>query len=271
MTSAPKKRKAEGRLKRFVQNTQPIDGQLPFVHITRAYSFDEMLEGETLEPSLCDVFGEQLIYLFYGRPAYRAKDGNNARLQFEWPIIFIFDPQKIGSIKRAFPFDTGAFQRQLYSEFFDKKSQMGDFELDPSLDGIKRFIGTFYQDHKEYYSGSTRKNVPIEHRQFEAEGILELSRLPGVQDSISRLGTRDERSSAVEVQLSHPLSLIDSLLAIVLPEPYMDDNQIKEALARWQVPQIETYTTLHNQGGEAWVGQIYGIVKDIYKRRGFLT
>jgi hypothetical protein len=57
-----------------------------------------MLEGDTLEPYECDVFNERLIYMFYGRPAYRAKDGNNARLEFEWPIVFIFDPDKITGI-----------------------------------------------------------------------------------------------------------------------------------------------------------------------------
>src|SRR5207249_2090775 len=120
----------------------------PFVHTTRAYSFDEMLRDEGLEPADCPVFGEKIIYLFYGRPAYRAKDGKNARLQFEWPIIFIFDPLKIEPLYRVFPFDTGAFDMGLYKDFFDDKSELPDFSVDPSLRSVRQLVGAYYRDHE---------------------------------------------------------------------------------------------------------------------------
>jgi hypothetical protein len=162
------RRRAEGRLNSFVQNNEAAAGKLPFVHITRAYAFDEMIGGDTLEPKHCNVFNEPLIYLFYGRPAYRAKDGNNARLEFEWPIVFLFDPEKISNLRRLFPFDTGAFTSKMYSDFFDKSSKLEHFQLEASLESARKFVGTFYIDHKEYYTGLTRKNVAIGTRQFEA-------------------------------------------------------------------------------------------------------
>src|SRR4051794_38754532 len=119
-----KARKAIDRLRRFLASYSSTPGFLPFTHITRAYSFDEMLDGETLEPTLCDVFKEPLVYLFYSRPAYRAKQGNNARLEFEWPIVFLFDAEKIAPIKRVFPFDSGAFSLGLYEAFFDRKAKI---------------------------------------------------------------------------------------------------------------------------------------------------
>jgi hypothetical protein len=90
--SKDKKRQAKVRFNEYIQGQTPVSSFLPLTHIARAYAFDEMLSGNTLEPQPCDVFDEELIYLFYGRPAYRAKDGNNARLEFEWPIVFIFVP-----------------------------------------------------------------------------------------------------------------------------------------------------------------------------------
>src|SRR6516165_6378384 len=179
------------RFAAFIARQEPSKGVLPAVHTTRAYSFDEMLGDDSLEPSDCPVFKEKLTYLFYGRPAYRAKDGNNARLQFEWPIIFIFDPTNIGLLLRVFPFDTGAFDIRLYKQFFDERSQLNDFSVEPSLDSIKKIVGAFYQDHGEYYSGNSHKNVEIPNRQFEAEGVLELSRLPGVQGERSFAAPRD--------------------------------------------------------------------------------
>jgi hypothetical protein len=86
------------RFANYIMSNDASAGVLPLVHTTRAYSFDQMLGGDTLEPVDCPIFKEKLIYLFYGQPAYRAKDGRNARLQFEWPIIFIFDPSKITAI-----------------------------------------------------------------------------------------------------------------------------------------------------------------------------
>jgi hypothetical protein len=272
-TSDPgQKRHAETRFARFIAGQDLADGTLPLVHTTRAYSFDEMLEDEGLEPAECPIFRQKILYLFYGRPAYRAKDGRNARLEFEWPIIFIFDPDKIGSISRVFPFDTGAFEMKLYLDFFDERSQISDFSVDPSVDSARKIVKTYYTDHNEYYTGYSRKNVELPNRQFEAQGVHELSRLPGEQGRKSAFAERDERSSAIEFQISHPIDFRDALKALVLPEPYLDDPDIKNALRRWGAPQcLRAYSVLHNLGGEAWVGQIYRIVQEIYQELGYLA
>jgi hypothetical protein len=263
------KRLADGRFKDFIQRQDSAsDGKYPFIHITRGYEFDAIVRGDTIDVRPCTVFKENLIYLFYGRPAYRAKDGNNARLEFEWPIIFIFNPEKIIGIKRIFPFDTGAFELGLYQEFFHPDSKIEDFEVDPTTESAAKLVGTFYVDHREYYQGRTRKNVDIPLRQFEAEGVFELCKLPGVQGQKGER-TRDERSSAIEIQLSQPITLKDSLIAIVLPEPYLADTLTQEAIARWNVTEVHGYPTLHNMGGEAWVGQVYGIVYRIFQKLGF--
>jgi hypothetical protein len=264
-------RRGATRFASFIASQEMADGVLPFVHTTRAYSFVEMLGDDGLEPADCPIFDEKIIYLFYGRPAYRAKDGRNARLQFEWPIIFILNPLTFDKICRVFPFDTGAFDMGLYSEFFDKKSEMMDFSVDPSLEAVRQLVGTYYQNHEEYYAGHSHKNVELPNRQFEAEGILELSRLPGLQGQPSFSTARDERSSAVEIQVTSPISFADALTAIILPLPYLDDPEIRSALKRWGGPPIiRSYATLHNMSGEAWVGQIYQIVREIYEDLGYL-
>lgn len=268
--TAKRKRRAEGRLRAFIEANQADDSILPFTHITRAYAFDEILQCDELVASECDVFNERLIYLFYGRPAYRAKNGNNARMEFEWPIVFIFDPNSIGEIKRIFPFDTGAFHQELYRSFFDPSAEIDDFSLTPSLISLSQFVQTFYQGNDEYYSGYSRKNVDIPLRQFEAQSIQEMSRLPGVQTKVGN-SLRDDRSSAVEIQVDHPISLSQALLAIVLPDPYIGEPDIQAALKRWNVEQeVYSYATIHNQSGEAWVGAIYEIVKNVYKKLGYL-
>jgi hypothetical protein len=265
-----RKRRADGRFQKWVEGHSPAVGLMPLVHITRAYAFDDMIAGDGLEPALCEVFRQKLIYFFYGRPSYRAKDGNNARLEYEWPIVLIFDPNKIAGLKRIFPFDTGAFKLGYYSEFFDKAAILKDFELAPVIESAQRLVSAYYSDNREYYQGMSRKNVDIGQRQFEAQGVHELARLPGKQGNERSTGTRDERSSAFEIQVTKGINFEDALLAVVLPEPYLDDNDIAEGLKRWQVKEIRSYQTLHNMSGEAWVGQIYKIVYDLYHDLGYL-
>lgn len=265
----PPRRPADTRLRDFVDTHAAAGDPLPLVHITRAYAFDTIVQGDQIDPSFCPIFHENLIYLFYGRPAYRAKDGTNARLEFEWPIVFVFDSNKVTDIRRVFPFDTGAFHMGLYDEFFDKKSALKDFALSPHVDSAKKLVGAFYTNNKEYYTGYSRKNVDIPLRQFEAQGIHELSRLPGVQGENSGR-RRDDRSSAIEFQVGASISFKTALLGLLLPEPYLDDAEIKRSLVRWGVQEIMTYSTLHNHGSEAWVGQIYSLVKTLYEKLGIL-
>jgi hypothetical protein len=259
-----KKRRAKGRFRDFIGGQDTAEGILPLTHITRAFSFDDMLDGDGLEPEPCDVFGEELIYLFYGRPAYRARDGSNARLEYSWPVVFIFDPKEVQSVKRVFPFDTGAFKNGRYNGFFDERNVRNDFELHPTIESARQIVGTFYQDHTEYFTGLSRKNVDLPIRQFEAQGIHEMAKLPG--------DSRDERSSAIEVQISDFINFRDSLLAIVIPDVYLDDSETISALKNWQIDfdNIRTYQTLHNMGGEAWIGQIYAIVRNLYEKLGYL-
>lgn len=261
------RRRADGRLAKFVRRQPLAKGTLPLIHTTRAYSFDGMLIGNYLKPTKCPVFDEPLLYFFYGRPAYRARSGNNGRLEFDWPIVFVFDPSKVPDLTRVFPFDSGAFELGFYEEFFSNDSRLEDFALEPTFKSARRIVGGFYRDNEEYYTGMSRKNVAVGLRQFEAQGILELSRLPGTQ---ILQGKRDERSSAIEVQIGEAVSFKDALLAVVLPEPYLDDAAVVSALARWEVSRIETYSPLQNTSGDVWVGQIYEITRRILEKLGYL-
>lgn len=257
-----KKRAADGRFKAFVQSQEPTEGTLPLTHITRAYDFEEILEEEALQPETCVEFKEKLIYLFYGRPAYRAKQGCNGRLQYEWPIVFVFRPERIETIKRVFPFDSGAFKRQLYAEFFPKNSKINDFEVPPSLESARKLVRIFFSSNHGYFYGEVKTNLDL-HRQYEAQGVAEMAMLPGGEG-------RDERSSAIEIQTNKPITLKDALLAILLPQMFFDDPEIKDAVARWNVEHIEPYTVIHNMGKDGVVGGFYTRVEDLYRRLGFL-
>ena len=59
-----KPRKAAARLRKHVSSHEPMNALLPLTHITRAYSFDEIVDGDQFDPTHCEVFKEELIYFF---------------------------------------------------------------------------------------------------------------------------------------------------------------------------------------------------------------
>jgi hypothetical protein len=257
------------RLRALLDRNEPIDGTLPFIHITNNYKFDKISIDNVIKPGKCPHFKEDLIYLFYGRPAYRTRSNTNERLSFDWPVVFIFDEQKIAkNIIRAFPFDTGAFFKGKYERYFDKSSGVEDFELDATLLEIRKFISAFYQNNREYFTGSSRKNVNIAVNEFEAAGLHELARQPTDPQARTNVPT-DERASAIEVQIRIELSLKGTLKGIVLPERNLDVEDWVKAIGRWKPEKIEKYSIVNSVMPEFFAGQIYSSTERCIKSLGY--
>jgi len=266
-------RKAAGRFKSFIDNQNSKLKQLPLTHTTNAYSFSEMCEDDSITPQKCKYFKEDLIYLFYGRPAYRTEKAEFTDLEFNWPIVFIFDPEKIDGIKSVYPFDTGAFYLNLYRRFFSKTSEVEDFRLPGTLDYAAKVAGAFYSDEKEYLYGKSKKNIDISAFQFEAQGVQKLSQEPALTVRLSEDSlTRDERSSSIEIQVQKPIDVKSSTLDIIMPQRYLELPEVTTALHRWELSEdnVHYYETMPYQEQGGWLPQIYTIVKEIYIKRGFL-
>lgn len=109
----------------------------------------------------CDVFGEYLVYLFYGRPAFQWEDKgirNNI-----YPACFQIAPQDIIP-RRIFPFDSGAFDGNYYNKpILNYSGELTDYQLydnDGSKeigmpsDQIPRLIYTLWESNVNYYNGA---------------------------------------------------------------------------------------------------------------------
>jgi hypothetical protein len=97
----------------------------PFTHATTFDSLERMLDAGVVRPNNCDVFGEELVYLFYGRFAYRIQMEENLNsLSNDGPVALIFKDNIAHNIhfKRVFPFDSGG-----YEQFY--QSALGSLDL----------------------------------------------------------------------------------------------------------------------------------------------
>lgn len=176
MTRTPK-RTPKTRVADLIKETDPSLKGLPLVHTTDAYRFSDVLSSQVLAPTLCAVFEEPLLYLFLGRPAYRTRKGANDNLTFDLPVAIILRPTAtIPTPRRVMPFDSGAYEKGLYRTNFHQETILEDFLLPPTIDASISYISHFYTNIREYYNGSTRKNVEIAFDSFEAKGLLELAR-----------------------------------------------------------------------------------------------
>jgi hypothetical protein len=65
---------------------------MAWCHTTDTYALRSMIETGLLTPKLCDVFGEHLSCLFYGRPAFRRVSDSIVDTSGRAPVVIVFDP-----------------------------------------------------------------------------------------------------------------------------------------------------------------------------------
>lgn len=193
---------------------------MPLVHVCDCHALRTIITTNKLKPTLCNVYSENLLYFFYGRPSYRV---NNGGLPVSIPALFpsclILDSQLISDIKRIYPFDTGAFNAGLYSDLVHKNSNRDDYIFDNNYLFVQKYIGLFYSGNKNYYDGSpviTSTSLPP--MGFELQALLDL---------INRKGASkvDDRSYTIEIQSSSETDISNgSIKAIVAPESMFEDQ-----------------------------------------------
>src|ERR1700730_8150266 len=100
------------RFASLVSRATGIGELLPLTHTTDAYAFRNIISTRQLEVSDCIVFREPVLYLFYGRPAYRRSSAGKATSLDAFSLVsFVLRSELLPSPKRLFPFDTGAMHR----------------------------------------------------------------------------------------------------------------------------------------------------------------
>lgn len=251
----PSNRPPRADFARLVANAPAFDPLLPFTHVTDAYMFRQIMAEERLAPSTCRIFDEQLLYLFYGRPAYRAAaEAESNGLDSYWPVCFVLRPEAVKP-KRIFPFDTGAFHFGRFAAFMDHRMIKEDFELTLGLDAPARVVQLFWRHNRAYFENEGHVGFDPEPMDFEAKCYIELIK------SRAR-GPFDERNSAIEVQTDVPIPLENNIIAVILPYELGAAGVLGkiEGFGALALP----YGTVRRHTADNMVSQIYDIVRDLY-------
>jgi len=203
------------RLWNWVKSVKPHPKALAWCHTTRAYDFRDMVESGECRIQPCTVFSEDLLYFFYGRPAYRV--GNHSmRDSAELPDILLFDPSLVDTGKRLYPFDSGAVEGDRMSERRPRGMTLGNFALECGSDPVKRFVAAFYESNDHYLKTQVRKDIKKEVKKYGGE--FEVTFLIQVLQDAG-IGKVDDRIMAVELQVATSIRLDSpALMGVIYPD-----------------------------------------------------
>jgi hypothetical protein len=258
----------QSSLLRFLRNNNiPDVPGLPLVHTTTAYAMHRILKKKSIQPTPCDVFtGESLAYFFCGRPAYKKQYPDNVAKTWQLPSCIIVD-WDIVSIKRQFPFDSGAFQQGKLPDFIDIMD-LSEFDAGSNPADARRIIGSFFVDSSRYFKMTPRSSGDFD-RTFELTILdAEISALKELSGFM--LGKVDDRRFAIEVQTSEPVDLVPGkVLAVVCPEEYLDHEEYVNYIAQLGAKPLP-YAT-YPLKTEMYYYTIYNLVFEFFKQHGLVS
>jgi len=210
---------------RFVDSqTAPSEEPLPLTHTTDAFDLRDIIADREIKPRYCSVFGEDLSYHFYGRPAYRKNAETQANsLAAYAPVIFIFKPTVADKAIAAFPFDSGAYVGERYSDIMHHRMSVKDFGLAPPFEKIGKLVAFYFGNNKRYFDQIPSSIKGISSSEFEAQSIKELVTYRGKNE-------RDDRSSTIEIVFDRAIELRGNLLGIIVPNSFIKDRAFRAQL-----------------------------------------
>jgi hypothetical protein len=249
----------------YINGFDPAEGTMHLMHSTPVtIGADIILAGE-LRTRPCTVYtGEDLLYLFYGRPAFKPLPGLPASAIAEHlPMCLVMDPTLLGEAVRILPFDSGGYER--YAAHTGPLVQRADFELGPGREVPMRLVRAFYETNRNYYiqtPPSGHDTIPISQR--TAKAFARLARDPALADD-------DDRRSTIEVQIGRAVPLATALKAVVAPPVLLSDPEVLRVLDAMPDVKRVTYNTYGRQQPIAYVGSLYDRVSDFLVAEGVLA
>ncbi len=178
-----------------------------------------------IQPSPCPVYDQQpLLYLFYGRPAYKPAQGiGGSGIVDLAPICLVFDPDLLEFATRIVPFDSGGFKR--YFDVIGPGLPRSEFELSGDPTFALRLVSAFFQTNRGYYEHLPKLDenaIPFADRSARAYARLLAHKA---------IGDTDDRIGTIECQFTGDIPLAGALKAIVAPAAMLDDAEVRHALA----------------------------------------
>lgn len=220
----------------WLRSVAPFPKSLAWCHTTDAFVLRSIIDTGSFYPKPCPVFGEELLYFFYGRPAYRSGDDAALYLTCRAPVVIMLSPELVLEGKRMFPFDTGAFSAKRYATWMHESMRLSDFELECPSDAPQRHVTSFFGSNVDYLR--LRARVPTVNctGEFEAESMIALL-------TDRNIGAADDRRTALELQTDKPIALTHPIVrGLIVPDELLKAPFLRDFTTRPTSSKIEVHT-----------------------------
>jgi hypothetical protein len=249
----------------YVQKQTMAPEELPMVHTTEYFRLPSIQSSNTLQTSACKIFGESLLYFFYGRPAYRdASQISPTRDMGFYPICFVFRPGTIAKgAKRMYPFDSGASQSGLYEPAIERTAALVDYPVLAVIESARRIVSCFFETDEQYLSNKPRPGMHFSAAESDVHSYYKL--INGGGDPAC-----DDRYSAIEIQIAGCIDIPPNIMAVVLPTSFLEDDALKHTiLSVWRAQPL-TYSADIGMRPIEYHGTIRHLIREFYRREGLL-
>lgn len=235
---------------------------IPAFHSCDSFFLRKILNERKLSTSEDDVFeNEKLLYLFYGRPAYKSANQQSSKLKAFLPISFIVKSESIDRIKRVISFDSGAFKNGLYNNYLHPQMSLDNFILTPTIDAVKKAICYLFGTNENYFKGIPKEKPPFDPLDFEIECLYNL--ISGNEQQIV-----DDRKSTFEIQLDNQLFLTNSSLeAVILPDFFLSSELVTRVLVNELKVEILSYESYGIPSPDNYSHLLYLTKKYLYSKK----
>jgi hypothetical protein len=230
--------------------------ELPLIHTSRCEFLSNIAATHALEPQPCGVFHESLVYLFYGRPAYRSSRGSLAGEPIALcPVCFVFKPRTVSRVvHRMYPCDTGAIAANRFNPEI-LASDLDRLALEPQIDSARRLVSLLFERNSDYFVGRVVRTRAFTPGSVEARFYQLLMRAGPVD--------YDDRKSAIEVQVNQAISLREQLLFVVLPREFLEEAAIRDTIINvWNCDPV-VYATFMGDASASY----YSVVREKVRER----
>ncbi|WP_223565113.1 GcrA family cell cycle regulator [Agrobacterium tumefaciens] len=191
---------------------------LPLFHTTESVVVRDIAGAMEISTTHCDVYDEELVYFFYGRPGYRPSTSKLMTNHIEYyPVVLVITPDAVKSIRRMLPFDSGGYHTGRFEDFHHPKMKKEAFHIPPPIGNLESVISFFFGSSDQYVRAAGRTDLTPPPTKFELSTFYRM--VHGVQKSQS-----DDRRLTCEVQSDAPFPLNgENVIAVIAPAVFEDE------------------------------------------------
>lgn len=218
----------------WLKQVPPTPTSLAWCHTTDAFRLRDVIRAGEMLPRRCDVFDQDLLYAFYGRPAFRRSEDQQMRHTARSPVVVVLSPKLADLGCRMFPFDTGAFEER-YHSWVHRGMELQDFEIECSCEAAQRHVSAFFLTNEQYVRLQPSDPTIPYVGDFEVESIVHLLADPSALNA-------DDRRLAVELQLERSVPFESPwIVALIVPNVLTQAPWLETFSARNPGVEVLTY------------------------------